>query len=76
VHAALRGARERLFDAPDATAGGRLADLLAYETRVAGAGEWPIAASTVARFALYVALGLGSWIGAGLVQHGIDTALR
>ena len=77
VRAAIQTARDRVLDAPatDAT-GGRLADLIAYETRVANASEWPIAAPTVARFALYLALGLGSWVGAGIVQHGIETALR
>jgi hypothetical protein len=77
VRAALRAARDRVLAAPASeVAGGRLADLVAYETRVANAHEWPIAAATVVRFALYVALGLGSWVGAGIVQHGIESALR
>ena len=77
MRTALRAARDRVLAAPaNEVVGGRLADLVAYEARVANAHEWPIAASTVARFALYVALGLGSWVGAGIVQHGIESALR
>lgn len=78
VRAALREARDRALaaGAADSPSGGRLADLVAYEQRVAGASEWPIEASTVVRFALFLALGLGSWVGAGLVQHGIEAALR
>jgi hypothetical protein len=78
VRAALREARDRALspDAADSPSGGRLADLVAYEQRVAAASEWPIETSTVVRFALFLALGLGSWVGAGLVQHGIEAALR
>jgi hypothetical protein len=77
VRTALRATRDALL-APDAPpfAGGRLADLIAYETRVEAASTWPIEASTLPRFSLYLALGLGSWIGAGLVQHAVESALR
>ena len=77
VRAALRSARDRVFGAPAGeVAGGRLADLVAYEKRVAEASEWPMAASTLVRLSLYLALGLGSWVGAGIVQHAIESALR
>jgi hypothetical protein len=77
VRAALRQTRDALL-APDAPpfAGGRLADLLAYEGRVESASTWPIEASTLPRLGLYLALGMGSWVGAGLVQHAVETALR
>ncbi len=77
VRAALRQTRDAML-APDAPhfAGGRLADLIAYETRIEGASTWPIEASTLPRFGLYLALGMGSWVGAGLVQHAVETALR
>jgi hypothetical protein len=77
VRAAVRAARDRAL-IPDAerSGSGHLGDLLAYEARVAEVGEWPIQTSTVARFAFFLALGLGSWVGAGLVQHGIEAALR
>ena len=77
VRAAIRLARDRVL-ARDAgePGGGRLGDLLAYEARVDAASEWPIETSTLLRFAFYLALGLGSWVGAGLVQHFVETALR
>lgn len=76
VRAALREAREHALAAPPAASqGGRLADLLAWEARVSAVSAWPIEASTLVRFGLYLALGLGSWIGAGLVQHWIERAL-
>lgn len=53
-----------------------LADLVAYETRIAGAATWPIDASTLLRFSLYVSVGLGSWLGAALVERLLDVALR
>ena len=77
VRAAIRVARDRVL-ARDAgeLGGGRLGDLVAYEARVDAASEWPIETSTLLRFAFYLALGLGSWVGAGLVQHFVETALR
>jgi hypothetical protein len=77
VRAAIREARDRTL-AADATAasGGRLADLVSYESRIAGVAEWPIDASTLLRLSLYLAIGLGSWIGAALVDRAVDTALR
>jgi hypothetical protein len=78
VRAALLSTREAVL-APAAAkdqTGGRLADLLAYEARVSEAREWPIDTSTVLRFAFYMTLGLGSWVGAGVVQHVIEKTLR
>jgi hypothetical protein len=76
ARAALRVARDAALGPARAGAPGRLADLVAYERRVADAGEWPIESSTLLRFGLYLALGLGSWVGAGLVQHLLERALR
>jgi len=77
VRAALRATRDALL-APYAPpfAGGRLADLVAYENRVLAASTWPIESSTLPRLGLYLALGMGSWVGAGLVQHAVESALR
>jgi len=77
VRAAIRSTRDRVL-ARDARelGGGRLSDLVAYEARLDAASEWPIETSTLLRFTFYLALGLGSWVGAGLVQHFVDTALR
>jgi len=77
VRAALHEARSRVLAAPsDAVQGGRLADLVAWEQRVAAAREWPFGAPTVWRFALYTGIGLASWIGAALVERALETALR
>ena len=76
VRGALVPVRERALAADSReVAGGRLADLVAYEARVEGASTWPLEASTLARFGLYLALGLGSWVGAGLVQHFLERAI-
>jgi hypothetical protein len=62
---------------PDATtAPGHLADLVAYEARVASISTWPFDLSTLVRFAaLYVALGLGSWLGAAVVERFVDAVV-
>jgi hypothetical protein len=76
VRAALGAVGERVLGA-DAreVAGGRLADLVAYEARIDGASPWPLEAQALLRFALYLALGLGSWVGAGIVQHFLERAI-
>ncbi len=55
--------------------GGHLADLLAYEARVAAAREWPIDTSTLVRFAIYLLIPLGSWLGAAFVERALEAAL-
>lgn len=72
---AIRAARDAAFAPGGSPRPGHLADLVAWEARVAGAGEWPIESSTLLRFGLYLALGLGSWIGAGLVQYVLERAI-
>jgi hypothetical protein len=59
-----------------AEAGGRFADLLAYEARVSAARTWPFDAPTLARLALYGCLPVGSWLGSALIQHVVDGWLR
>jgi len=78
VRAAIRETREQTLarSAEEQPAGGRLADLVSYEARIASVAEWPIDASTLLRLALYLAIGLGSWVGAALVERALDTALR
>jgi hypothetical protein len=75
VRTALRRARDAALADEPAGAPGRLADLVAWEARVAAASEWPIEGSTMLRFGLYLALGLGSWVGAGLVQYALEQLL-
>jgi hypothetical protein len=50
----------------------RLADLLAWEARLEHTREWPLTGSTLLRFGLYVAIGLGSWVGAAVVERMLE----
>lgn len=78
VNAAIRGDVAALAGSPIAGRAGelRLADLVAWRGLVESAREWPFDASTVTRFALYLAIPLGSWSGAALVERLIDAALE
>ena len=58
--------------AEDAT---RLGGLLALEARIAGAGEWPFNVGTLVRFSVYLALPLGSWTAAALVERLVSSLL-
>jgi hypothetical protein len=77
IRAAIREAREQTFarGAEESPAAGRLADLLGYEARIAGVAEWPIDASILLRLGIYLAIGLGSWVGAAMVERFLETAL-
>ena len=59
-----------------AEAGGRFADLLTYEARIAAARTWPLDASILARLGFYGLLPLGSWLGSALIEHGVGILLR
>lgn len=52
-----------------------VAPLLAWESRITDASEWPFGRTTVLRLALYVALGLGSWLGAATVERALGWLL-
>jgi hypothetical protein len=52
-----------------------LADLTAWEQRLEHVRTWPVDATIVLRFGLYVSIGLGSWIGAALVERALGAAL-
>jgi hypothetical protein len=75
VRAAIAEARVRTVSGADGASGGRLADLLAWEARVASVHEWPIDASTLLRLGFYLLIGLGSWVGAAFVERLLETAL-
>lgn len=53
-----------------------LADLVAWRALVAAVQEWPLDAPTLRRFALYLAIPLGSWLGGAFVGHVVDVILR
>lgn len=62
-------------DAATAEDAMRLGSLLAYEARIAGVGEWPFDVGTFVRFALFLALPLGSWIAGALVERAVSHVL-
>lgn len=72
----LREERDALREDRTGSAGARLADLGAYRGLVSSAREWPFDATTLVRFALYTAVGVGSWLGAALVERGLDVILE
>ena len=61
---------------PDAAELARLPGLLALESRLEAVREWPFDTSSLARFGLYLLIGLGSWIGAAMVERLIDWGIR
>jgi hypothetical protein len=77
VHAALRGERGAAGTlavarrAPEPS----LADLLAYERFLQGLPTTPFDQANRIRFALYLALPLGSWLGGALVERAIGLLL-
>jgi hypothetical protein len=75
VREAMCVARQGLLESAGAAPPGHLADLVAYESRVASIATWPFDLSTLVRFALYVALGLGSWLGAAVVERFVDAVV-
>ena len=52
-----------------------LGDLLAFEARIAGVGEWPFDAGTLVRMIVFLALPLGSWIAGALVEWLVSRVL-
>ena len=56
-------------------AGRSLADLLAWRAFVESVPEWPFDAPTLLRFALYLVIPLGSWLGGALVEKLVDRLL-
>jgi hypothetical protein len=57
------------------TPGSGLADLLAWEARLERAATWPFDAGTMLRFAFFVAVGVGSWLGGAVVERALGAAL-
>ncbi len=53
----------------------RFTGLIAYEQRIERVRTWPFNTSTMFRFALYVLLGIGSWLGAAFVERWLGTLL-
>jgi hypothetical protein len=53
----------------------RLPALIALEGRLSAVREWPFDAPSLLRFVFYLALGVGSWIGAAGVERLLDRVL-
>lgn len=77
VHAAIHGDVAALAGSAiaDRAASAGLADLVAWRALVLAAPEWPLPPGLRARFALYLALPLGSWLGGALAERAIDALL-
>jgi len=77
VNAAIRGDAAALVGTAIArrAASVGLADPIEYRRLVEEVPEWPLDPGVRARFLLYVALPLGSWLGGALVERLIDAAL-
>ena len=69
----MHAAREAL-GAGEQTA--RLDEWVAWEARIVAVPDWPLDAGSLARFALYLLIPLGSWSGGALVERGLDLLLR
>jgi hypothetical protein len=72
----IREAERGLLEPASTDAATRLSALLALETRLAAVREWPFDAPSLLRFALYLGLGLGSWVGAAAVEHLLDRMIE
>jgi len=59
-----------------AEASSHLTALLTLAARIENVREWPLDLSTIVRFAFYLALPLGSWLGGALVERGLDLITR
>jgi hypothetical protein len=53
----------------------RLTAFLAMESRIERVDEWPFDVGSLSRVAFYLVLGLGSWVGAALVERVMESAL-
>jgi hypothetical protein len=77
IHAAIRGDPEPLAGSLIIGHGVSLglSDLLAYREFIESVREWPFDAPTMLRFALYLAIPLGSWLGGAFVERLLGAAL-
>lgn len=62
-------------DAASRDEAARLPALLAWEARVADMSAWPFDAPSLMRFALFLLVPLGSWLGAAFVERALDATL-
>jgi hypothetical protein len=74
VNRSLREEREALL-AGGPTRAGRVADLVAWRGLLEGVAEWPVTLPILLRSALFVAIGIGSWLGGALVERSLEALL-
>lgn len=70
----IRLERDKLLTGSYQTAE-KLPVLLAMETRIERVTEWPFDIGSLSRFSFYLLLGLGSWVGAALVERLMNSSL-
>jgi hypothetical protein len=78
VSQAIRTEREAALSARNAQAplgDGRLGSLIQYLAFLKSVREWPFDLSTVSRSLLFIALGVGSWLGAAVVERLLNQLL-
>ena len=52
-----------------------IAEVMAYKTMIESIRNWPFDHLTLSRFALYLLIPLGSWLGGAFVERGLDLIL-
>jgi hypothetical protein len=70
----IRQERDKLFAKPGELAQ-NVVPLLALEARLERVREWPFDMGSLSRFSFYLLLGLGSWVGAALVERFLNIAM-
>ncbi|MFT6434264.1 MAG: hypothetical protein ACJAVI_002312 [Candidatus Azotimanducaceae bacterium] len=66
--------QRKVVEATDETSN-RLIGLLAMEVRIERVNDWPLDMGSFAKVGLYLLLGIGSWVGAALVERMLESAL-
>jgi hypothetical protein len=72
---AIRRRRDALRAGSGASDAAPLVELVGYRNLVDSVREWPVDASTLTRFALYLAIPVGSWLGGALVERLVNALL-
>ena len=74
VNRALREERASALEGVPAR-DGRVADLVAWRSLLEGVAEWPVTLPILLRSALFVLIGIGSWLGGALVERSLEALL-
>ena len=52
-----------------------ITEIVAYQTMIENVRNWPFDNSTLTRFALFLLIPLGSWLGGAVAELGLDLFL-